>query len=162
MNFLPISVPCKSQIVIIERLSCGDVRLSATPDELQKRERAHEEFRELISVSGSAAHESSPRSSGKRRSPASVLERRRQMSRGHTAWTPRRLGGLPEREQCIVSMRMTEEQRERIKRRLRERMEQMPEGLERNRLHNIGMRLALGDSPRNIHEILRRPRGGER
>jgi hypothetical protein len=56
-------------------------------------------------------------------------------------------------------MHMTEEQRERIKRRFQERM---PPGPARNGLHQIGMRLALNDSPRNIHEIMRRPRDSER
>ena len=57
---------------------------------------------------------------------------------------------------------MTEEQRERIRCRLRERIEQMPDGPDRNRLHYIRMRLYLEASPRSIHETLSGSGDGER
>jgi hypothetical protein len=51
---------------------------------------------------------------------------------------------------------MTDEQRQRLKQQLRERIAQMPEGLARNRLFHILLLLDLGDTPRNIHKLLNR------
>jgi hypothetical protein len=47
------------------------------------------------------------------------------------------------------------EQRKRVHQRLRERIAQMPEGPAKNRLHDIRLRLALGESARSIHETNR-------
>jgi hypothetical protein len=47
---------------------------------------------------------------------------------------------------------MTDEQRQRLKQRLRERISQTPEGPARNRLFHT-LLLALGDTARNIHKL---------
>jgi hypothetical protein len=51
---------------------------------------------------------------------------------------------------------MTDEQRQRLKQRLRERISQTPEGPARNRLFHTLLMLALGDTARNIHKLNRR------
>jgi hypothetical protein len=59
---------------------------------------------------------------------------------------------------------MTDEQRERLKRRYRERIAQMPEEPARSPLRDILFRLAFHETPRNIHKIHRArndARGGE-